>query len=64
MNKNKLIALAILAVLIFLPFQWAYVGFSVETQLMQVLSMAVVIIGAVYAVLLFNKKTPGSGDAH
>ena len=55
MAKNKLIALGILAVVAFTAFQWAFIGFSVETQLIQVLSMAVTIIGSVIAIFLFNK---------
>lgn len=57
MSKNKLIAITIIAVLLFLPFQWAYIDFSTESQLIQVLCMAVVIIGAIVAILMFNKKT-------
>jgi hypothetical protein len=55
MNKNKLIALGIIFVLIFTAFQTAYIDFSVESQLLQVLSMAAVIIGAVVAIIMFNK---------
>ncbi len=55
MSKNKLIALAILAFLIFVPFQWSYIDFSVESQLSQALTMAVVIIGSIVAILMFNK---------
>ena len=55
MNKTKLIALAIIAVLIFVPFQWAYIDFSVESQLTQVLTMAMVIIGSMIAIFMFNK---------
>lgn len=55
MNKNKLIALGILAVIVFTAFQWAYIDFTVESQLGQALSMAVVIIGSVVAILMFNK---------
>ncbi len=62
MSKNKLIAIAIIAVLIFLPFQPAYINFSTENQLLQVFCMAVVIIGSIIAILLFNKKT--GGESH
>ncbi|MBI2281544.1 MAG: hypothetical protein HYU68_12780 [Bacteroidetes bacterium] len=55
MNKNKLIALLIIAVIILLPFRSAFINFSVETQLLQALSMAVTIIGACIAILLYNK---------
>ena len=55
MSKNKLIALAIIAFLIFVPFQWAFIDFSVESQLVQALTMAVTIIGMVVAILMFNK---------
>jgi hypothetical protein len=55
MAKSKLIALGILAVIALTFFQWAFIDFSVETQLTQALSMAVVIIGSVIAVFMFNK---------
>ena len=55
MDKNKLIALGILFVIVFTFFQWGYISFSVESQLIQALSMAVVIIGSVVAILIFNK---------
>jgi len=55
MAKSKLIALGILAVITFTFFQWAFIDFSVETQLLQALSMAVVIIGSIIAVVMFNK---------
>ena len=55
MNKNKLIALGILVVVVFTAFQWAYIDFTVESQLAQALSMAVVIIGSVVAIMMFNK---------
>ena len=55
MSKNKLIALAIIAFLIFVPFQWAFIDFTVESQLSQALTMAVVIIGSIVAILMFNK---------
>ncbi len=55
MAKSKLIALGILAVIAFTFFQWAFIEFSVQTQLLQALSMAVTIIGSVVAVFLFNK---------
>ena len=55
MNKNKLIALGILVVIVFTFFQWSYIDFTVESQLLQALSMAVVIIGSIVAIMLFNK---------
>ena len=55
MAKSKLIALGILAVLVVTFFQWAFIDFSVESQLLQVISMAIVIIGAVVAIMLFNE---------
>ena len=55
MAKRKLIALGILAVITFTFFQWAFIEFSVETQLLQALSMAVVILGSVVAIIMFNK---------
>lgn len=55
MKKNKIIALAILAFIIIVPFQWAYINFTVESQLLQAIMMAVVIIGAAVAIFIFNK---------
>ncbi|MGB0887988.1 MAG: hypothetical protein ACPGSL_07700 [Vicingaceae bacterium] len=55
MAKSKLIALGILAVIAFTFFQWAFIDFTVESQLLQALSMAVVIIGSIVSVILFNK---------
>lgn len=62
MSKNKLIALAIILFLIFVPFQWAYIDFTVQSQLVQALTMTMVIIGAIVAILMFNKKT--GGESH
>ncbi len=62
MNKNKLIALAIVLFLILVPFQWAYIDFTVESQLSQVITMTIVIIGSIVAILMFNKKT--GNDSH
>lgn len=64
MSKNKLIALAILVVLVALPFQTAFISFSVESQLLQVLTMALTIIGSIVAIILFNKKGEGEGSHH
>lgn len=55
MAKSKLIALGIIAVISFTFFQWGFIDFSLETQLLQAISMAIVIIGSVVAVILFNK---------
>lgn len=55
MAKSKLIALGILAVITVTFFQWGFIDFSVESQFLQVISMAIVIIGAVVAIMLFNK---------
>ncbi|PCJ26355.1 MAG: hypothetical protein COA97_06125 [Flavobacteriales bacterium] len=55
MSKNKMIALGIFAFLVLLPFQTAYIEFTVESQLLQVLTMAVVIIGGIAGIILFNK---------
>lgn len=63
MGKNKLIALAIIIVLILVPFQWAFIDFDVESRLLQVISMTVVVIGSIIAILMFNKKEPG-GESH
>lgn len=62
MAKNKLIAIAIILFLIFVPFQWAFIDFSVESQVSQVLTMALCIIGSIIAILMFNKKT--DSDSH
>ncbi len=55
MAKSKLIALGILTVIVFTFFQWAFIDFSVESQLLQALSMAVTVIGSIVSVFLFNK---------
>ncbi len=55
MNKKKLIAIAIIAFLVILPFQPAYISFSQDNEVLQALSMAVVIIGSIIAILMFNK---------
>ena len=57
MKKNKIVALAIIAFLILVPFQWAYFDITVKSQLVQAITMAIVIIGAVVAILIFNKKS-------
>ncbi len=64
MNKKKLIAIAIIAVIILLPFQAAYITFSKDTRLLQVLSMTVAIIGAVVAILLYNKASEETNHHH
>ncbi|MGE0561756.1 MAG: hypothetical protein AB7O47_08065 [Flavobacteriales bacterium] len=64
MNKKKLIAVAIVAFLLLVPFQAAYISFDTSSQLLQVLSMTLVIIGAVYAVFLYNKGAEESGEHH
>ena len=56
MAKSKLIALGILAVIVVTFFQWGFIDFSVESQFLQVISMALVIIGSVVAILFFNKE--------
>jgi len=55
MAKNKLIALGILAILAVTFFQWAFIDFTVESQFLQVISMAVVVIGSVVSIFIFNK---------
>ena len=57
MKKNKIIALAIIAFLILVPFQWAYFEITMDSQLIQAITMAIVIIGAVIAIFIFNKDT-------
>ena len=57
MKKNKIVALAIIAFLILVPFQWAYFDITIKTQFSQAIAMAVVIIGAIIAILIFNKKS-------
>ena len=61
MKKNRLIAVAITLILALIPFQPAYMNLSVESELLQVFSMALVIIGSIVAVLLYNKDT---GESH
>ena len=56
MAKNKLIALAILLVIVFTFFQWGFIDFTVESQFLQVISMALVIIGSIVSIILFNKE--------
>ena len=55
MAKNKLIALGIIAVLLFTFFQWGFMSFTMESAFLQVISMAITIIGAAVAIILFNK---------
>ena len=55
MAKNKLIAIGIFAVLVVTFFQWAFIDFSVESSLLQVFSMAIVVIASIVAIFLFNK---------
>ncbi|MBL4669069.1 MAG: hypothetical protein HRT73_06265 [Flavobacteriales bacterium] len=55
MAKSKLIALGIVAVVILVPFQLGYISFTIESQLMQALSMAVSIIALIVAIMMFNK---------
>jgi energy-converting hydrogenase Eha subunit C len=57
MKRNKIIALAIIAFLIIVPFQWAYFDITVDSQLVQAITMAIVILGAVIAIFMFNKDT-------
>ncbi len=57
MKKNKLIALGIVAFLILVPFQWAYLNISKENQLIQVFCMVTVILGSIVAIFMFNKNT-------
>ncbi len=64
MNKKKLIAIAIIVFLILVPFQSAYINLSVENELIQVLSMTLVVLAAVYAIFLFNKGSEESGEHH
>lgn len=60
MSKNKIIALAIIAFLILVPFHFAYIDFSIESQFLQSIMMTLVIIGAIIAIVLFNKDTEKS----
>jgi archaellum biogenesis protein FlaJ (TadC family) len=55
MNKKKLIALAIVVFIVLLPFRAAYITFSLETQFLQVISMTVLIIGAIVAIMMYNQ---------
>ena len=60
MKKNRLIAVAIVVALL-LPFQLAYMNLSVDGELLQAFMMSVVIIGAVVAIIMYNKAT---GESH
>ena len=60
MAKNKLIALGIITVITFTVFQWGFIDFSVQTEFMQALSMATVIIGSIVAIFMFNKDSSSS----
>lgn len=64
MNKNKLIALAIIVFLVLLPFRAAYINFTTESELIQVLCMTLVVLGAVYAIFLYNKGAEQSNEHH
>lgn len=55
MNKKKLIALAIVVFIVLLPFRATYITFSLETQFLQVISMTVLIIGAIVAIMMYNQ---------
>lgn len=61
MKKNRLIAIAIIVVLALLPFQTGFMNFTVESELLQVFSMAIVIIGSIVAIYMYNKDT---GESH
>lgn len=61
MNKKKMIALALVAFSILLPFRMAYINFTIESELIQVLAMTFVVFAAVVAVLIYNK---GSEEVH
>ena len=61
MSKNKLIAIAITVFLFTLPFYYGYLHIEGNGGVVQALAMAVVIIGAVAAIIIFNRDT---GDAH
>jgi len=57
MKKNKLIALGIIVFLFTFPFHYGYLNIEGNGGVVQALSMAVLIIGAVVAILMFNKDT-------
>jgi len=57
MKKNKLIALGIIVFLFTVPFHFAYNNIEGSGGIVQALSMTVVIVGAVVAILMFNKDT-------
>ena len=61
MSKNKLIAIAIIIFLFTFPFYYGYLHIEGNGGIVQALAMSVVIIGAVAAIIIFNKDT---GDAH
>ena len=62
MNKKKLIALAIVVVLILLPFRTTYITLSMDSHFLQAISMAVLIIGAIVAIMMYNQGS--EEDAH
>ena len=64
MNKKKLIAVAIVLFLLLVPFQTAFISFTTEDALLQVLSMTLVILGSIYAVYLYNQGAEESGEHH
>jgi len=64
MNKNKLIALAIIAFLILIPFRMAFINFTIEGELIQALSMTLVVLGAVFAIFLYNKGAEQTNEHH
>ena len=57
MKKNKLIALIIIAFLFTVPFYYGYLHIEGDGGIIQAIAMTVCIIGAVVAILLFNKDT-------
>ena len=61
MNKNKWIAVAIVAVLFTFPFHYAYLSIEGRGGIVQALFMALIIIASIVAIILFNKNT---GEAH
>jgi hypothetical protein len=61
MNKNKIIATAVILFLFLIPFKWGYLSLENEGGIVSALCMGFIIIAAVVAVIFFNKNT---GESH
>jgi hypothetical protein len=61
MNKNKIIATAVILFLFLVPFHWGYLTLENEGGIVSALCMGFIIITAVIAIMVFNKNT---GESH